>query len=225
MGRHVDDVAGAGHEPRQPLGAGNSLLGLGRLHRVDVQMAGARMVRILLDHALQEIDEAPRLGPRLAVGRPVVPGTQVHDRVGREHGRFEIVGKAIRDFVHGSRVGRVQGRTLDGRHRRVACRQGVDERRLALARVGLSLDRRLDRVPCGHPARRVHRRVDVRAVGVRDPPVADRALRIDFRRLVVGPDRLGVIEAPHEPQPLIEILLGEGIRRGDLVVMLAEIVE
>jgi hypothetical protein len=72
--RHVNDVASSRHQPREPLGTWYSPFGMDFLDRVNVEMAGARMIWVLPYDALECRHHLPRAGSRLALSRPVVPG-------------------------------------------------------------------------------------------------------------------------------------------------------
>ena len=77
--RHVDQVTGAGRPVLQPLGEGNRLVGGGAgLHGVDIEVRGSRVVGMGGEHALDSGDKRRRVALRLQIGRPVVPGLQVH---------------------------------------------------------------------------------------------------------------------------------------------------
>ena len=118
--RHVDQVAGRKVLGRQPVGVGLRTLRLvRRLDGVDVEMDRADMVGVRLQHALQRGDQVGRPpGRRLAAIRPVVPGRQVHQRLGVERGDVEIVRKALRDLLHRVGIGDVERDAVGGLVRR-----------------------------------------------------------------------------------------------------------
>ena len=188
-------------------------------------MVGAGMVGLRRQDPLERLEDLLRAGLRLAVGRPQVPRTQVHERVGEEGAGVEIAGKAARHLPHGIGVGAIEGSPVRPRRRGMPLRQGLDGRALALggaARQGLGP---LDRLVGSPLAIGVGRAVVVRAVGERDPPGAHGARRIEARRLAEGALGLEVVEPVHQAQPLVEV--GLGLRRGgrDRLVIAAEVVE
>ena len=72
--RHVHDVTGAGHQPRQPLRAWQRPLGAGGgLDRVDVEVAAAGMVRLAREQPLERRDEL--LAYPAAAGRRASTGS------------------------------------------------------------------------------------------------------------------------------------------------------
>ena len=138
---------------------------------------------------------------------PVVPGAEIHDRLGVEHGDFVVVGKLRRDLRHRGRVGRVERRAVGLRIAAVARRERPDQRLLAWARLA---GKRL-RLLRGRIGRRdrvfLHRKIDVGTEHQRLAPEAHGAVGIELLRLAEGALRLAVIERVGEPQALIEICL------------------
>ncbi len=103
VARHVHEVAGAGNGPPQPVRIGLGALGpVRRLHRVDVIVHRARMVRVARQHAFERRhDGAALLVWRVAAGLPVIPRAEVHHRFGVEHRDLVVVRKLRRDLLHG----------------------------------------------------------------------------------------------------------------------------
>ena len=111
-----------------------------------------------------------------------------------------------------------------GRLRPVAGRERLDVGPLTHA-GGVQLQRLLDRVDRRELACGAHRQVDVRTERERDPPPADRAVRVLARRLPEGADGGVVVEAEGQREALIEELL-RGLRVGrDRVVEIADVRE
>ena len=200
--RHVDQVPGSRHQLRQPVGAGQRPLGRGRgLHRVDIEVAGARMVRVLGDRLLQRGHHG--LGVRTRLGAtvgPVVPGRQVHQRLGVQRLHVGIVGVLLRQRREGVGVGGIERGAVGDRLGSVALGHRVDQ--VTLDRRGARLERHgpLDRGVGRAVHRRVHGRVDVRPHRVGDPPPAHGAGGVGLGPLGVGADRLVVIEGIGQPQ-------------------------
>ena len=210
VGRHVQQVAGAGHERAQAVRAGERAPGLARaLHHVDPVVVGARMVRRELQRAREQVGRCA--GPRLrrAVGVPPVVRVEVEFGLGGEHQDLGVARKLPRELAHLRRVGLL----VDGRGVGVARRKRRDQRLMARRRAG-------GQRPCPGEGRRhagagrgVHVGVDVRALRPRQRPPAGGALRVGARRGRERARGLGRIEAPRERHALLEIPLREG-RRG-----------
>ena len=176
---------------------GSAVLGLRRrLDGVDVVMVRAGMVGILLQHALERGDDLRRLRTRLAVGRPEIPRPQVHQRLGEQRRRVEVVRDTERARLRASRRRR-RGRAPCGRRwdRRSSasparrCRPARPGSPSAPARSACC------RASCAAVrALGVERQVDVRPERQRDAPVGHRAVRIEARRLVERAHRLVVVE-------------------------------
>ena len=110
VARHVNDVAGARHQRREPVGIGLRPLGpVRRLDEMDVEVDGADMGGAAREHRLEPLQDAG--GPPLrlvAAGLPVVPGLRVHRRLGRERGDVVVVGKLVGDGRHRVGIGGVE---------------------------------------------------------------------------------------------------------------------
>ena len=226
VGGHVHEVARARGEPGEPLGAGERSLGLERcLDGMNVEMAGADVVGIALLDALERGDDHLRSRARRAVGLPVVPGRQVHERVGVQRPHVVISGEVTPQIAGGGGVGRVQRAATPCCVGGVAGRNRFDQRALDRTCVGYP------GVGCAHGLEhlrhhgRVHRDVDVGAVGERDTPVADRARRIEPRRFAERVDGFLVIEAVCEQQSLVEVALRQRDRGADRAMQLPEVLD
>ena len=223
---HVDEMPGAGHECREPLGARHGLLRRHGLDRVDVVVACTGMARVGLQHALELSHDLA--GPGIGLARllvPVVPRTLIHQRLGVQRRSVEVVGIPRHDLAHARCIGRVERRAIAGRDRgdRVPVRERSDVGPLPGARVPHARERLVQGLVCRNPRGRVHAGVDVRAVRVGYAPVAHGAVRIQLRGMVEGADSLTVVEAVQQSHALVEVPLGEGYRRRDRDVIVAEV--
>ena len=124
---HVHDVASARHQVGETLRTGDGALGVNLLHGVDVEMAGARVLRILLDDPFEAGKRFRDPGLGLALRRPVVPGTQRHQGLAAEHGDIRIVRPAPCDLPHGFGISRVQVAPVFLRLRRIALGECVEQ--------------------------------------------------------------------------------------------------
>ncbi len=223
----MDHVARAGHQAPQPVRGG---LGAARirtgLHRVDVEMIGSGVRRIRREDTLE--GDHDLLGARL--GRtlrcPQAPRAEIHERVGQERGRVEVVRELPRDIAHGIRVGAVERRPAGAGGRGVPGRQRGDQCPLALGRGRRGQRARLiDRGERPKLALRVGRAVVVRAVRQRHAPRAHRARRIEAGGLAESGLGLVVVEAVDEPQTLVEEGLRPRRRGGDGAMVATQVVE
>ncbi len=210
---HVDHVSRAGHQASQPvrgrLGAARIWTGL---NRVDVEVVGARVHRIRRKDPLEGDHDLLGAGLGRALGRPQAPRAKVHERVGQERGRVEIVRIPPRHVAHGIRIGAVERRAISPGGRGVPGRQRRDQRPLTLGRGHRGQRARLiDHGERPQLPLRVGGAVVVRPIGQRDTPRAHRARRIEAGRLAEGGLGLVMVEAVDEPQALVEI--GLGLRR------------
>ena len=71
------------------------------LDRVNVEMVCARMIWIARHDEAQRVENFLRLRLGRAVARPVIPRHRVHERLGEEHLRIEVVGILFCQFAHG----------------------------------------------------------------------------------------------------------------------------
>src|SRR5437588_11182208 len=92
-----------GMAPRSRSAKGSARSGRsGRLHRVDVIVDRARMVRVARHHAFERRhDRAALLVWRAAAGLPVIPRAEVHYRFSVEHRDLVVVRELRRDLLHG----------------------------------------------------------------------------------------------------------------------------
>lgn len=214
----MDEMGCARHGVLQAFGRGQGFLRMGGgLDGVDIEMVGAGMIRVPGENSFQGGEDLLRAGLRLAVGRPQVPGTEVHQGFGKEGMDVRILRKAFRHLPHGVGIALVQSPLRLGRGGRrigIAVRQGLDEGLLHLRRLGGQRPRLLNRFEGGLGAVRLSRHVDVRPQGEGHAPPAARALGVQPGRLLEGPLGLFQVEGEHQPQPLVEVALGFGRLRG-----------
>jgi hypothetical protein len=178
-------------------------------------VVGAQVVRLPFEHAFEQLHYLARVLPGLRVLRPVVPGHQIHQRLGVERRHVDIVGPASLLLAHRHRVGEVEGRAVLGRNLRIAGRQCLDEGALLCGRPGREAPGLLQRGPGRPGGLGAHGCVDVRPEGEGRSPEAHGAGRIDAGRLAEGALRGVVVEAVGERQPLVEVALGHGLAGGD----------
>ena len=173
--------------------------------------APGRMAGLAADDPLQGGDDLQgvALGGD-AVQLPVVPGLGVHHRLGVEDAGVEVVRPSLPERPHRRGVGGVEGGAVGLRVGRVAGGQRLDPGALLGARLGLQRPRPLQRRPGRGDGVVGHRQVDVGPERDGDAPPADGAVRIQPRGLAERADRLGVIEAEHQVDALIEEHLGAG---------------
>src|SRR5438477_11354301 len=224
VGGHVDEMSRARHQCREPLGARHRLLRRDGFHGMDVVMARARMAGVGPQDALELGHDLRGPGirlPRLLV--PVVPRTLIHQRLGVQRRRVQVVGVPLDDVAHGGRVGRIERRTLGGWDRRIPLREGVDVGPLPGARGPLAREGLLDGLVCRESSGGVHPRVHVWAVRVGHPPIAHGAVRVQLRGMVEGADGLAVVETVQQSHPLVEVPLSQGDRGRDRDVMVAQV--
>ena len=221
VSRHVDQVAGGGHELAEGVRARLGEVRFPRFHQVDVVVVRARVVGMRRDHLFEEFLRLQGARLRLAAA-PVVPGHRVHDRRGVQGGRLRIVGELLGYLRDGVDPGCVESRPVGVLVGGVAARQSADQRLFPLARVlapVLCLLQALERLKL---ALARHRVVQVAAQGQGLAPVRHRRLRVEPRGLLEGANGLGVVEGVDETKPLIEETLRR-VRRGrDGVVEVAQ---
>ena len=188
----------------------------GRLGRMDVQMAGAGMLDVPRQHALEHAVEPLDVGIVQIARAPA--RLEQEQRVAVQGRGVEIVGVALGERLHRLRVGLVLVAPL--RHVEVldvAHRQRVD----VVALAGAAVPRRRE----GHrlPDRGVgvgrlrgpHGAVEIGAPGPGLAPVADGAVRVVDPRLAERADRVDLGEGVHQLHALVEELPGLGAVRGD----------
>ncbi len=226
MRRHVDEVAGARHQRRQPLGRRRRSIGrLRRFDRMDVVMIRARMLRIALHHAFERRHDLSRPGLRCVVGFVELPRMLIHDAFGVERGHVEIVGKLLRQLAHRRRVRLLTHHLIARRIGDIALAERGHESLLHVAAVRLPLfgfSNVLIALLQTFGQRDI---VDVGAKSERHAPVRHRRRRIERGRALERLERLLVIEAVEKRQPLIEELLRFRVRGLDGAVMRSKIAE
>jgi hypothetical protein len=118
---------------------------------------------------------------RLAVLGPVRPRRQVHQRLGEQGLRVEVVGVLRGELAHRVGVGSVELLALVVGVRRVAIRERRQVGLLARGDLLADPDRVRERLERALLQRRVHRQVDVGAERERHAPEAHRAVRVELR--------------------------------------------
>ena len=110
MGRHVDQVAGTWRQRRQLVGVLQRPVWMRRrLDSVDIEVYRPKVIGLSRQHRLERAKHFVGELARAAVERPVVPRRRVHQRLRKERGGIEVVGKSS-----GNRAHRVSGDPLDG---------------------------------------------------------------------------------------------------------------
>ena len=206
--RHVVDMARARDRPAEELGARfGPLRHDGRFRRVDVEMAGARVMDVfgedLLEHAVEALH-----GRAVHVARAAARLEQ-EQRVGIQRRRLQIVRKPLRDLLHRRGVRLVLLDPLLGIELlHVAHRDRLDQGALLLVGVRLERDGLLGRRIRVRRLLRGHRGIQVRPPRPRFAPVADGAIGIALPGLAERPHRLGLGERIHHLEALVEERLG-----------------
>ena len=217
--RHVHQVSGRRHQRCKSLGTGHGERRLHLLDGMDVVMARAGVHRVGADGLFEDRHQLfqPRIG--LALGIPVVPGTEVHQRLGVQYLCVEVAGELLRHLGHGTGVGAVERRTIRERGVGVARGEGLDVCPFAvgdLRGAGACL-----RAPPRWGSAGIHRKVDVGTEDQRGTPPAHGTRRVERCRRAERPLRLWMVEAVRKAQPLVEQPLRLGCGR-DGHVMTAE---
>ena len=113
--RHVDDVAGAGHERQQAIGLGfGALRRVGRLPQVDPEMERAGMVLVAREHPLELAGHLLGFLVGQAVARPVVPRPQVHQRFREQRPRVVVLRELRHQLAHGVGIRAIGGGAVFG---------------------------------------------------------------------------------------------------------------
>jgi hypothetical protein len=202
-------MASAGHERRQRIGECRGAAWIGRgFDCVNVEVDRAEVLRLPRQHRFERTEHIHRERPRVALGVPVVPGRGVHQRLSKEGGGVEVVRKSSRDLTHRFGVFGVERRTLGGWVGGVTMGQRLDVGALLLTGAASPGAGLFNRAVCLRGGRGGDRRVDVRAEGERDSPVAHGTVGVERCRLAERTDRLGMIEGVGQDESLVEILLG-----------------
>ena len=157
-------------------------------------------------HALQGRHDRCTLRVRVVAARlPVIPGAEIHHRLGIERGDFVVVGKLLRDLRHFAGVGCVERRASGLRIVAVTHCERADQRLLAGARLA----RKCFGLLRGSEGRRdsilLHRKIDVGPEHQSLTPEAHGAVGIELLRHAEGTLRLAVIERVGKTQALVEI--------------------
>ena len=227
--RHVDDVPGRGHQPRQALRRGHRALRTARgLDRVDVVVVRAGVLGVARQHRLQRGDDLLGSWSRLAVQGPELPRVHVHQRLGEEDLHVVVLRVRAGHVAHRGGVGLVR-RLLRGRIERlgplVARGQRGDQRLLDRTGTGGTLAGGLQRVPGRLRAVGQHRHVVVGAEGPGDAPEAGRAAGVELGGAGERARRLVVVEAVGQAQALVEVALRLGRGRPHRAGQGSEVVE
>ena len=127
VGGHMNEMAGARHETRQPFRTGQSPLRLQRcLDRMQVIMAGPWVIGILQEHGLERGDDL--LCARLwsPIRFPEIPRPQIHQRFRKQRGRIAIFGKSLCHRSHSLRISFIESLALDPLSAHIPRDQGLD---------------------------------------------------------------------------------------------------
>ncbi len=162
---------------------------------------------------------------RDAVLPPVVPGLGVHHRLGVEGPGVEVVRVGLPELAHRLGPRLVQRMAVGLRVGRIAGRQRLDPGPLLGAGLGLQRLRLLQRRPGRRDGVVRHRQVDVGPERLGDAPPAHRAVRIEPGGLAERADRLGVVEAEQQVDPLVEEQLRLRVLGRDRVMVVAQPLE
>jgi hypothetical protein len=164
------------------------------------------------------------LGVGDAVAGPVVPWPQVHQRLGVERPRVEVIGEGKGYLPHRLGIGVVGGLAVFGAAG-VARRQGVDIGPFTLRRGCLHRHRLLRQLAGARLVGGIHGRIDVRSQHQSLAPVGHGQRRVEAPGFGEGAAGLGVIEAVGEVQALVDEQLCLGIRRAHRERVDAEVLE
>src|SRR5215468_9163262 len=110
----MDDMPSSRHQRCQTIGIRLGPLRRSRgLGQMDIQVDGARMVRVLSQDAFGSPYGVASLAlGGLAICLPVIPGREVHEGVDREDSDLRIIRKAPRGVRHRLGIGAVEGGSL-----------------------------------------------------------------------------------------------------------------
>ncbi len=224
--RHVHEVSRTRDQLAQPVGRRDAALRIRRgLDRVHVQVQRAGVVGILRDHRLEGGDDLGRVALGLQLRVVVVPGLQVHQRLGVQDLCIGIVGSRRGKLRGRGRVGFVEWPSIGRRRFRVACSQRLDEGLLARGGLRRELDRALQALPGVGIVGRVHRRIDVRTEHQRRAPPAHRTLRVELGRLQERAFGAVVVETEGQHQALVEPALHLRLIGRDFEAVVTEAVQ
>ena len=223
---HVHQVAGTGHQLAQAVGGLDAALRVGRgLDRMHVQVQRTGMVGVARHHRLQGGDDLGGMARGLQLGVVVRPGLQVHQRLGVQHGRIQVVRALLQQAPGRLGVGLVQFAPVVAGLLRVTRRQRLDEGLLARAGVGRQFACALQPLPGVGMVGRVHAGIDMRPQHQRCAPPAHRALRVEFGGLEEGAFGGVVVEAPGQRQALVEPALHLRVAAGDRETVITQAIQ
>jgi len=180
------------------------------------------MCRVAADHRLQYGDDLGGARCGRAVLVPQLPGTQVHQALGKECGRVEVVGIELGELAHGLHKGHGELRIVGIGVAAVTRLQSLDVGTLRRGAAGGKRQRFLHRVVSRLLPGRVHGQVVVRPDGEGHTPPRHRHFRIEFGGAAEGAFGLVVIEGIEEAETLVEKLLRFGAGGGNRVMMIAQ---
>ena len=160
----------------------------------------------------------------LSVRLPVIPGLQVHERIGEQNLRLVVVGEGCRHLAHGVGVGGIERLTVGSRVGAVASCQGLDLGALDLAGGGAQGHRLGYGGEGGSDRLGLHRVVDVGPERPRLAPVAHGAGGIGLLRRPKRAHGLAMVEGVGPAHALVEPALRVRRARGDLDAERAQIV-
>ena len=192
------------------------------LDGVDVIVVRAEVGGIAREHRFQDRNDLFRPGLRRPVGLPEFPRPQVHQALGPERGRVEVVGILPREIPHRLRVIGRESRKVRLRIGRVAARDGARVGPLPLGRISGERHGLLRGVERLLLVLGVDVEVDVGPERERDPPQRHRRLRVERRGPLERADGLVVVEPVQEVEPLVEEPLRLGTRSRDRVMDVAD---
>ena len=162
-----------------------------------------------LETTFEYADNFLRMRAGRAVRLPVLPGLQVHERLGEQHRGERAVGVLRVQVSQGIGVGPVQRRAVFG------CGRGVAEFRrrnqLPLERcgaIGQEFGQPQGLLGLGDLVRGNQHVVDVRSPGVGDAPVRHGETRVVLERLLKASHGFFVVEAVAHRQTPVEPPLG-----------------
>jgi hypothetical protein len=110
VSRHVHDVSRTRHQLRETFGTRQRTRGKRGFDGVDVEVACARMIAVLLECTLERNEDRTRARARRTRRGPVDPRREQHHRFGRERRDVAVVGHAVEETLHRIRIERVQTR-------------------------------------------------------------------------------------------------------------------
>ncbi len=94
--------------------------------RVEIVVAGPRVIGVPRKHGLKCGDDLIRTGLRSPIRFPEVPGPQIHHRFRKQRGRIGIIGVPLRHRSHGLRIGLIESLALGPFPAHIPCGQRLD---------------------------------------------------------------------------------------------------